>query len=268
MFENFTSLGRVDDKAVRAWGDELQQCKDVVLELRAQIHERTESLSRGVEVARLSAIIRRKISSLREALNGLERKVPNLNMPAGEATRRTDEVTRLKREVNHLEDAMRRSAGSDSSHRDISSSGPFNSRPHTTGGGSMADAMRSMNTGRQQGAASSRSSSVNTDFTDLSALTGMKFSGSMETDRTADKSNSELVTLQRTMMNEQDAQLADLSKHINSLKHISNAVSEELDTHNKMLTDLEHDMESTHAKIRKAETKMTDLSNDSTCTIC
>mmetsp|Transcript_24706 Transcript_24706/g.84508 ORF Transcript_24706/g.84508 Transcript_24706/m.84508 type:complete len:228 (-) Transcript_24706:19-702(-) len=72
-----------------------------------------------------------------------------------------------------------------------------------------------------------------------------------ETARTAGRDERGLLAMQREMMDEQDEEIDELSRLVSSTKNIALTVNEELDLHNRLLDDLEDDVDHTYARLRK-----------------
>ncbi|KAK9805325.1 hypothetical protein WJX73_002327 [Symbiochloris irregularis] len=64
-----------------------------------------------------------------------------------------------------------------------------------------------------------------------------------ETHATAGLENRELLQMQQHVMDDQDAELAELEKTVNSTKHIALTINEELSLHQRLLDDLDDDVE-------------------------
>lgn len=77
-----------------------------------------------------------------------------------------------------------------------------------------------------------------------------------ETDRTAGLENRELLQMQQRVMDDQDAELAELEKTVNSTKHIALTINEELDLHQRLLDDLGDDVEVSQSRMRAAQKKL------------
>lgn len=81
----------------------------------------------------------------------------------------------------------------------------------------------------------------------------------VETEQTAELDNRGLILMQRELMRDQDDQLEDLSTLVSSTKHISLAIGEEVGLQNRLLEDLEHDMETSEWRIKTATKRALDL---------
>jgi len=88
-----------------------------------------------------------------------------------------------------------------------------------------------------------------------------------ETEQTAELDNHGLVVLQRNIMRDQDTQLDDLSRVVSSTKHISMAIGEEVDLQNRLLDDLDHDIDTNQWRLKNATRKAKELfkKNRSSC---
>eukprot|EP00959_Pyramimonas_sp_CCMP1952_P024167 507172-Pyramimonas_sp.AAC.1 len=88
-----------------------------------------------------------------------------------------------------------------------------------------------------------------------------------ETERTKEVATHQLASVQTQMLEEQDAELDQLSKHIRNLKSISGAINEEITMHNHMLEDLEGDMEKSSSKMHQGKVKLDNMESESSCII-
>lgn len=78
-----------------------------------------------------------------------------------------------------------------------------------------------------------------------------------ETDRTAELENHGIVQLQQQVMQDQDSELDELSGHIHTTRNIAITINEELDLHNRLLDDLDDDVQVTHSRLRAARRRLT-----------
>ncbi|CAL8461856.1 g1387 [Coccomyxa elongata] len=77
-----------------------------------------------------------------------------------------------------------------------------------------------------------------------------------ETLQTADLDNRGILQLQDQSMRQQDAELEELERTVTSTKHIALTVNEELDLHQRLLDDLDEDVDVTHNRMRTAHKKL------------
>mmetsp|Transcript_31701 Transcript_31701/g.69281 ORF Transcript_31701/g.69281 Transcript_31701/m.69281 type:complete len:228 (+) Transcript_31701:122-805(+) len=80
-----------------------------------------------------------------------------------------------------------------------------------------------------------------------------------ETEQTAELDNQGLIMMQRNIMQDQDTQLDDLSRIVSSTKHISMAIGEEVDLHNRLLDDLDHDIDTNQWRLKNATRKAMEI---------
>lgn len=77
-----------------------------------------------------------------------------------------------------------------------------------------------------------------------------------ETVRTAELDNRGILQLQRNVMSEQDTELADLEKTVGSTKHIALTINEELGLQERLLDELDEDVDVTHSRLKQAQKKL------------
>lgn len=80
-----------------------------------------------------------------------------------------------------------------------------------------------------------------------------------ETDRTAELDNGGIVQMQRHVMREQDAELAELEKTVVSTKHIALAVNEELGLHNRLLDELDEDVAGSASRLLTVQRRVREV---------
>jgi len=84
-----------------------------------------------------------------------------------------------------------------------------------------------------------------------------------ETADTAGLNNQGLVQLQRDLMKEQDEQVLQLEQTVNSTRHMAITIDEELQLHNRLLDDLDEDVNVTHSRMRAAQKRVRQVLRDS-----
>ena len=83
-----------------------------------------------------------------------------------------------------------------------------------------------------------------------------KFGVAQETDKTRPLDDSQLLSLQSQLMNQQDEALDTLSTVIRRQKQIGLAITQELDYHNQLLDDLEDGASRTQANLKAGDKKL------------
>jgi len=221
------------------WMRELADTKSLCNEIQAMVSDRTQMLRRGEDAAKLSALTRRQIKQMYKQFDQLDNILKKLAdaLTSREATRRRDELTKLVREVQQMEQTMKKEGRCDA--------GPA----------------RSAEAGSPSASSKPRSQSTQPDDDEEDR-------GPRETQRSAQLKTNQLVGLQRTMIREQDQQLDQLSQTMSRLKNISGSINQEITTQNQMLDDLEHSMDNSSAKLKNSEQKIHDIEGDSMCAIC
>ncbi|PSC69786.1 Qc-snare Syn8 Syntaxin8-family [Micractinium conductrix] len=77
-----------------------------------------------------------------------------------------------------------------------------------------------------------------------------------ETDTTAELGNRGLLMLQSQVMQQQDDALEQLERSVHSTKHIALQINEEADLHNRLLDDLDEDVEGTSSRLAAAQRRL------------
>mmetsp|Transcript_28005 Transcript_28005/g.61297 ORF Transcript_28005/g.61297 Transcript_28005/m.61297 type:complete len:219 (-) Transcript_28005:209-865(-) len=99
-----------DEEIHNEWLFHLDEAKANSSELYEMLNNRSVMLAKKKDASLLSAQIRRNIAKLKGQLNGLQGllKKHNEKISESEFTRRSDELTRIRREVNLMEDNMQK----------------------------------------------------------------------------------------------------------------------------------------------------------------
>lgn len=77
-----------------------------------------------------------------------------------------------------------------------------------------------------------------------------------ETDTTAELGSRGLLQLQQQMMSQQDQDLESLERTVVGTKHIALQINEEADLHNRLLEDLDDDVDATSSRLRAAQRRL------------
>eukprot|EP00976_Prorocentrum_cordatum_P105374 1194249-Prorocentrum_minimum.AAC.3 len=207
-----------DEEVQNEWLYYLEEAKENSGELYSMLNNRSVLLHKKKDAALLSAQIRRNIAKLKGQLNGLQGLLQKHadKITEGEHTRRSDDLSRMRREINLMEDNMMKE-------------GRVNNARSKSGYGTEREGK--------------------------------------ETERTKEVATHQLASVQTQMLEEQDAELDQLSKHIRNLKSISGAINEEITMHNHMLEDLEGDMEKSSSKMHQGKVKLDNMESESSCII-
>lgn len=89
------------------------------------------------------------------------------------------------------------------------------------------------------------------------ALVGMKNkSAAEETDETAEMNNAQLLQMQRALMEEQDEALGHLEQSVNTTKHVALQINEETQLQNRLLDELEEEVEDTSNRLATAQRQL------------
>ncbi|GAB4819343.1 hypothetical protein N2152v2_006389 [Parachlorella kessleri] len=86
--------------------------------------------------------------------------------------------------------------------------------------------------------------------------TNISGSGTRETDTTAELSNAGLLQQQTQIMERQDEDLALLERTVVGTKHIALQINEEADLHNRLLEDLDEDVDVTSSRLKAAQRRL------------
>lgn len=79
---------------------------------------------------------------------------------------------------------------------------------------------------------------------------------SKETDATAELDNHGLLNLQQQIMSQQDTELDQLEHSVATTKHVALQINEETTLHNRLLDELDGDVETTGNKLRVVQQKL------------
>ncbi|EFN58350.1 hypothetical protein CHLNCDRAFT_59611 [Chlorella variabilis] len=90
---------------------------------------------------------------------------------------------------------------------------------------------------------------------------GSGSSGSMatagrETDATAERSSQGLLQMQQQVMQQQDRDLESLERTVVGTKHIALQINEEADLHNRLLDDLDEEVDGTRSRLAAAQRRL------------
>ncbi|GBG48415.1 hypothetical protein CBR_g90925 [Chara braunii] len=107
--------------------------------------------------------------------------------------------------------------------------------------------------------AASLSTSANVNRGQLLGDTGKRQEPPSETEKTAGLDNRGVLSMQKQIMKEQDDELKELATAVTSTKHIALTVNEELDLHNRLLDDLDRDVQGTQSRMKVAQTKLANV---------
>jgi SYP5 family syntaxin len=77
-----------------------------------------------------------------------------------------------------------------------------------------------------------------------------------ETVNTADLDNPGLLQMQQQVMHNQDAELEQMEKSVQSTRHLALTINEELSLQENLLEDFEQDVDVTHNKMRAAQKRL------------
>ena len=80
-----------------------------------------------------------------------------------------------------------------------------------------------------------------------------------ETDQTRPLDNHGLVQLQQAKVDQQDAQVSQLTSNLLRLKHLGLAINQELEEQNEMLDDLNNEVDRVGGKLVNAKKQMNRL---------
>ena len=209
--------------AGRAWKRALEDARRLaddaaalVADRAAIARENAEGGGGGGSAARAGASARRKIASLEEALDGL---VADIDAAGGSAT--DGEKDRRRGLVEELRARARQ----------------------------MKEMLKGTG-GRAAGAGAAGAPPVN----DRTALLGSQASN--ETESTSMLNNQQILQYQDTIMRDQDDMLDQLHRSVTSTKNIAIAVNEELDLHERLLDDLDSQVDQSQSNLKNASRKL------------
>ncbi|PRW56426.1 Qc-snare Syn8 Syntaxin8-family [Chlorella sorokiniana] len=77
-----------------------------------------------------------------------------------------------------------------------------------------------------------------------------------ETDTTAELNNAGLLQLQQQVMSQQDAALESLERTVVGTKHIALQINEEAELHNRLLDDLDEQVDGTRSRLAAAQRRL------------
>lgn len=77
-----------------------------------------------------------------------------------------------------------------------------------------------------------------------------------ETDTTAELDNHGLINLQQQIMSQQDTELDQLEQSVVTTKHVALQINEETTLHNRLLDELDGDVETTGNRLRVVQQKL------------
>lgn len=80
--------------------------------------------------------------------------------------------------------------------------------------------------------------------------------GSKETDATAELGNQGLLQLQQQVMQQQDQELESLERTVVGTKHIALQINEEAELHNRLLDDLDEQVDGTRSRLAAAQRRL------------
>lgn len=236
----------------RAWLDEHDALVGTASEIRSLVSRRNatgtgrnEALQAGFEAKRLMSNLVRGVETLG---NGLK-DAGKTGLSRMEIDRRVDMVERLKGQKDELGKMLAM---------------PISARASTPELSANSSASPSF-------ASSTSSFSTNGVDPERSALLGSaaqptprssrKFGNStgpktLETDETREQDNGGLLQLQKTKMEEQDSALDSLTSVIRRQKQIAGLIGDELDMQNRMLDELDADVDKVEGRLKSAGKKL------------
>jgi syntaxin of plants SYP5 len=88
------------------------------------------------------------------------------------------------------------------------------------------------------------------------ASPGSSQSLARETDVTAERNNEGLVQLQQHIMRHQDTELESLDRSVAGTKHIALQINEETHLQNRLLDDLDMEVDATSSRLKVAQRKL------------
>ena len=77
-----------------------------------------------------------------------------------------------------------------------------------------------------------------------------------ETDATAELGNRGLLSMQQQVMRQQDTELEHLERSVGTTKHIALQINEETQLHNRLLDELDTDVDTTASRLSVAQRKL------------
>ncbi|KAI8927780.1 hypothetical protein BC831DRAFT_451048 [Entophlyctis helioformis] len=253
-----------------SWMDDLRQLQALVTDIRSEINARARAAEGGdvASVQSKNIQLRKGVATAAERLNVLENALhasdalppSSASNPAsstkGEIRRRQDLLANLKEDISQI---TKQALSTPSSQRTTRES---------------AERQELMGKGRH---ANSSSSSVNslggTSTTStlqgglslnrpasMPARSSRKFgivTGPQETDETRPLDNQGLLQLQRATLDQQESELDSLSSIIRRQREIGLAMSNELDSQNQLLDELNHQVDRVDTNLNNSNKKLT-----------
>ena len=77
-----------------------------------------------------------------------------------------------------------------------------------------------------------------------------------ETDATAELDNHGLLSMQQQIMSQQDLELGQLERSVATSKHVALQINEETSLHNRLLDELDMDVDNTQTRLATAQRKL------------
>lgn len=77
-----------------------------------------------------------------------------------------------------------------------------------------------------------------------------------ETESTAELGSRGLLSLQQQVMQQQDTELDELERSVHTTKHVALQINEEADLHNRLLTELDTEVDATGTRLAAAQRKL------------
>lgn len=77
-----------------------------------------------------------------------------------------------------------------------------------------------------------------------------------ETDATAELDSHGLLSMQHQVMHQQDRELEQLERSVSSTKHVALQINEETTLHNRLLTELDTDLDATASRMGAAQRRL------------
>lgn len=209
-----------------SWASQYDASKALIEEITSLITERNTllnnahaSMSSGSSndasaAPRLAASARRKLATLASKLDILDRTAATgPEVMEREIARRTELVAMLRTRREQLTGMLARN-------------------PNNAAGGAEADSTTSLLQG--------------VNVSNVTQIRGT------ETEATAPLDDRGVLRLQQTMMQEQDEDLADLERAVAGTKNVALTINDELDEQNRLLDDLDEDVDAVGGRLRAA----------------
>lgn len=77
-----------------------------------------------------------------------------------------------------------------------------------------------------------------------------------ETERTANLETGEILQLQDTIMRDQDGNIESMSRDVSGIKHVALTINDELSLHQRLLEDLDEDLDYTHRNVKTLQKRI------------